>query len=215
MKRTSKELEKLETERFEINSFETKKLVKPGRLRAKEHRERKKKYIQELEHEIHTLRERVKTLEDQLHQKQPEDPIPVKTTHSVQEESKYEKLVLEKTGIDRILTDLKAEEKFYYEELPEIVKSSPDNIRQGMCFRSHDKVGEFGSLRVDLIKECFNTIIENILPISMKINVAVFNSVSLFYLNKRLATKNKSSVVSLDIDNSIPGQLYLSSIEKL
>lgn len=56
-------------------------------------------------------------------------------------------------GIDGLLEKLKEEETFANEGLPKMIKTNPDNVRLTMIEQTYDKMGEFGTIRVKLLKE--------------------------------------------------------------
>lgn len=185
MKRTNKQRELSNQQEGETHKQVT---VKPGRVRAREHRERKKRYIQELEHEVKVLRERVDTLEQQLAEYK---QITCETSPKSMEESKAHQ-----DGIDGLLEQLRSEEKFAHEDLPKLIKTNPDNIKLTMIAQTNEKVGEFGTVRINLLKECFKTIIENIIPVDTKMVVAILSKNSINKCRRSAESNIKNTKVS-------------------
>lgn len=78
-----------------------------------------------------------------------------------------------------------------------MLESDPDKVRYTLLDQVNEAIGDHGSLRVKVIKQGFNDIIENLLSKSSKVLAHLFNNVTLScwvdYL-KRQQTKTQVSI---------------------
>ncbi|CAI2376447.1 unnamed protein product [Moneuplotes crassus] len=121
--------------------------------RSKIHRQRKKKYYEDLERRVEELEEENKKLKA-----------------SIQAISKM-------SPTNDLLTKLQQEEDFMYCVLPKIVTQNPDQFRMSMYETCRDAEGPYGSLRIQVIKDSFRKIIDNLMPLNFKVLLAAFSHV--------------------------------------
>jgi chromosome segregation ATPase len=141
--------------------------VKSNKERAREHRLRKKEYIRSLEEENKQLKIRVNELKHGLKEiKQQTKDCPIafnkfetffQRKNSSFEENKEENIVV-------LLDKLKEEVSFQENKIPQILRTNPENVRYAMFEELNDITGEFGSLRIKILKKAFWMFLENILP---------------------------------------------------
>mmetsp|Transcript_19089 Transcript_19089/g.16917 ORF Transcript_19089/g.16917 Transcript_19089/m.16917 type:complete len:82 (+) Transcript_19089:288-533(+) len=74
---------------------------------------------------------------------------------------------IEKYNSDN-LVKLKRTEYFHYHIMPRMCREDPNNIKLAMVEMNRDEIGAYGNARVKFLKEQFNNIIDNILPLEMR-----------------------------------------------
>jgi len=118
--------------------------VKTSKLRAKEHRERKKEYIINLEKRVTEL-----------------EKLNLELTL---ENNKLKELVetCEKPNQLNEISQLKKIEDFTFEEIPKMMEKDPEKVRFTMIEEEIDKISNFADERVNLIKNSFRTILDSI-----------------------------------------------------
>jgi hypothetical protein len=75
-----------------------------------------------------------------------------------------------------LLDKLKEEVSFQENKIPQMLRTNPENVRYTMLEELNDITGEFGSLRIKILKKAFWMFLENILPNCSKYGVALFNN---------------------------------------
>ena len=165
---------------------------KSSKLRAKEHRERKKVYYDGLEEEVKQLREKVIDLEAQLQllggdsvwnrptQSDTTSFINIKAgtfkCESIEENKSeiFEKKSIPSTigaEIDELLRKLKEEQDFVTNILPKLLRDNPEKVKFTMLDQNRENLSSFSPLRVALIKKAFRIILENIAPLDTKLTI--------------------------------------------
>ena len=120
---------------------------KTNRLRAKEHRQRKKQYIEDLESRVKEL----ETLNLALTLENKNLKEMVKSLNDVKIIPEEDKRSL-----------LKKKETFTFNEMPDIFKNDPDKVRFTMIEESMEQISGFSDERLDIIKDSFRDILDNI-----------------------------------------------------
>ena len=143
----------LGSETLDLSAIEGVK-PKTNKDRSKEHRQRKKLYINTLEEKVQHLEERVRELEAEN-----------ESLKELVESSKPDPEDSTALNKHEVLIN---EEKYAYINLPKLLKVDPEKVRFTMIDQTLDVVGDYGSKRVTLIKDCFRTIIDNIMSIESK-----------------------------------------------
>ena len=138
---------------------------KANKDRAKEHRERKKLYINSLEEQVIQLKAQIVKLEEENKELKGRNNI-------------HSSLSIG-TNIDSLLQRLEYESQYAQEVLPNMIKDNPDQVRFSMIEQTNDTMGSYGSYRIQLIKDWFKLIIENIIDDRMKAVIAWINNLPL------------------------------------
>ena len=73
---------------------------------------------------------------------------------------------------------LKTEEKFAYEGLLNLIKQNPEQVRFTMIDSVLQSVGDFGTERVNFIKDWFRKILENAISPDSKAAIVLFDHIS-------------------------------------
>lgn len=120
---------------------------KTNRLRAKEHRQRKKQYIEDLESRVKEL----ETLNLALTLENKNLKEMVKSLNDV-------KIIPEEDK----RSQLKKRETFTFNEMPDIFKNDPDKVRFTMIEESMEQISGFSDERLDIIKDSFRDILDNV-----------------------------------------------------
>ena len=120
---------------------------KTNRLRAKEHRQRKKQYIEDLESRVKEL----ETLNLALTLENKNLKEMVKSLNDVKIIPEEDKRSL-----------LKKKETFTFNEMPDIFKNDPDKVRFTMIEESMEQISGFSDERLDFIKDSFRDILDNV-----------------------------------------------------
>jgi len=120
---------------------------KTNRLRAKEHRQRKKQYIEDLESRVKEL----ETLNLALTLENKNLKEMVKSLNDVKIIPEEDKRSL-----------LKKKETFTFNEMPDIFKNDPDKVRFTMIEESMEQISGFSDERLDIIKDSFRDILDNV-----------------------------------------------------
>ena len=149
--------------------------------RAKVHRERKKKYIQDLEEENRKLNLKVKELSEEL------NTLKQKYEHegSVRsyKEKKSETTSITYTQVDSSYPQvnkflkLKNEEEFKYKGLPKMLKENPDMVKYSMIQQSRELVGVNGKYRVSFIKDQFKNILDNVVNLEARSAIVMYSKI--------------------------------------
>lgn len=85
---------------------------------------------------------------------------------------KYEE---RKDSLENQVSKLRMEENFAYIDLPNMIEKNPEQIKFTMIDDARERIGNYGSMRVDLIKNAFKTIIDNIVCGETKAIIAILN----------------------------------------
>ncbi|CAI2375027.1 unnamed protein product [Moneuplotes crassus] len=119
--------------------------------RSKIHRERKKKYYEDLERRVHELEEENRKLKATIQASSNASPT------------------------NDPLAQLYREENFMYCSLPKIIRQNPDQFRMSMFETYRNSEGPHGSCRVQVLKNSFNKIINNCMSLNYKVSLAILN----------------------------------------
>jgi Arc/MetJ-type ribon-helix-helix transcriptional regulator len=90
-----------------------------------------------------------------------------------------------------LLDKLKEEVSFEENKIPQMLRNNPENVRYTMLEELNDITGEFGSLRIKILKKAFWMFLENILPNCSKYGVAVFNNMNFWKWSKTVTSMKK------------------------
>ncbi|CAI2373117.1 unnamed protein product [Moneuplotes crassus] len=159
--------------------------------RSRIHRERKKKYYDDLERRVHELEEENRKLKERI------------------------KMIASNTSpkIDP-LSQLHQEENFMYRVLPKVISQNPDQFRMSMYETGRDIEGPNGSLRVKVIKDAFRKIIDNCMSPHMKFPLAAFTHIEpkkVYSTLKDIARNNRVPYKYYRADNENQGQGEMQS----
>mmetsp|Transcript_6002 Transcript_6002/g.5170 ORF Transcript_6002/g.5170 Transcript_6002/m.5170 type:complete len:217 (+) Transcript_6002:3-653(+) len=152
-----------------------------NRLKVQNHRERKKRYIENLERDNIDLRKRVaeltsknRCLEDQLKGKECE-------SEHAREITKENLFTFSEAGseLDFCELNFKRDENYILSTVPKMIKEEPQKVTYSLLSQSKEQVGVFGQERVALLKKKFNDIVDNILPLQNKIALKVSDEMTL------------------------------------
>jgi hypothetical protein len=86
----------------------------------------------------------------------------------------YSKEEEKEEGIDSLLEKLRSEEDFFLTTLPRMIRNDPDKVKFTMFEQSKELVGNYGSIRVKLLKKAFRVIFDNLITKTTKVGVAYF-----------------------------------------
>ncbi|CAI2371153.1 unnamed protein product [Moneuplotes crassus] len=139
----------------DLNSNDLKrKPPKTNKERSRQHRIRKKKFIEEIQQECKDLRVKVKTLEEE--NKQLKEAL----TETKVSKLKYSKCKQERKQFDHSLHEY---EDYLYNNLGNKVLEDPDQVRYSTIEHAVEHVYEFSDDRIDYIKSLFNKILDNMI----------------------------------------------------
>jgi len=79
---------------------------------------------------------------------------------------------------------LKSAEKHKFVTLPKMWREDPSSVKYSMYEQSRDDVGPFGKIRIAFLKEQFNNIIENLIPMEQRIALCTFDNIQMHRLVK-------------------------------
>ena len=100
---------------------------------------------------------------------------------------------------------LESESQYAFEVLPKMIKNNPEKVRFTMLDQIIENMGSYGSYRIQLIKNWFKIIIENIVDDKIKAIAAWLNNMSVakFYNALKLTSteKNKYKRFKISEDN--------------
>ena len=144
---------------------EKKKAVKSNKERARLHRLRKKKYLEDMNEKVRQFEDRVLELE--------QENIRLATIIAQFEQGKTE-------GIksDREMKIIEAE-NYATVLLPKLIKSDPDKVRFSMIHQAFDNLEMANEDRVILIKQSFKTILDYIVSVETKVIYACFKNLDI------------------------------------
>lgn len=77
------------------------------------------------------------------------------------------------TNLEKVF---KREEHFWSNTLPKMIRENPDNVRQTLIQQNKEIVGIYGTARIAFLKQQFRKIVENILPIQLKVFLHQFDN---------------------------------------
>jgi hypothetical protein len=144
--------------------------------RSKIYRERKKKYYVKLEKKIEELQAENTKLKNANAQLQKE----------LASHNEFVKVQNWKKIIDQ-------EEVFLHEGLPKLIENNPESFRFTLLDSARDKYCTFGTFRINLLKESFQTIIDYWVSSPYKAFIAISNHLTLNKLVKIGQQKHKST----------------------
>jgi len=124
------------------------KKAKPNKLRSKEHRQRKKKFIDTLQTKVKSLETQILNLK--IENKRLNDML--KTEASLKSACIDEK----KPGTIQQLED------YVYVTLPKMMRETPEKVRFTMLDQEFNEAADYGDERISCIKSAFRTIIDGI-----------------------------------------------------
>lgn len=137
---------------------------KSNKQRAKEFRDRKRTYYEDMELKNKALEDEIRVLRC---------------------ENQRLKTIIEFGNLGNPNNDVKTleqrvqiQEQFALNELPVIMKSNKDEVWFEMIKNIKLTIGNFGTDRVKLIKEAFRIIIDNVVPLDTKTTITCFDKVS-------------------------------------
>lgn len=137
---------------------------KSNKQRAKEFRDRKRTYYEDMELKNQALEDEIRVLRC---------------------ENQRLKTIIEFGNLGNPNMDVKSleqrvqiQEQFALNELPVIMKSNKDDVWFEMIKNIKLTIGNFGTDRVKLIKEAFRLIIDNVVPLDTKTTIACFDKIS-------------------------------------
>ena len=94
-------------------------------------------------------------------------------------------------NINGLIERLEDEANYAQEVLPNMIRDNPKNVRFTMIDQANDKMGSYGSYRVQLIKSWFKIIIDNIIDDRAKAAIAWINNIPISkFLNVLKSMKN-------------------------
>ncbi|CAI2374837.1 unnamed protein product [Moneuplotes crassus] len=166
--------------------------------RSKIHRERKKRYYQELEKKVADLEEENRQLRAKL-------------VRSLGEKDLGAGLGAGEKGSAQVLQE---EEKNVYELYPKIIENNPSQFRMSMYETSRDLQGAFGTERVKVLKSAFNSIVENCIPSFFKVLLCAFNYIPCdrFFPLLRDRSKKHRSMYKF-YRSEVPDKVYKNSTD--
>lgn len=106
----------------EKRKYHRKKKGKPGKLRAREFRERRKEYIKELEDKVDFLEDEVKRLTEENSLLKGHPPKSISGASTMEER----KLPCTKSDL------LRQEEEYFYSKIPDMIKEGQDKVSFSM-----------------------------------------------------------------------------------
>ncbi|CAI2375847.1 unnamed protein product [Moneuplotes crassus] len=115
--------------------------------RSKQHRIRKKKFIEEMEQECKILRERVRSLEKENHQLK-EQLANLSSTGGLSSANKFEH-------------SLHQYEDYVYNNLGKKILDDPAQVKYSTLEHAVEHIQEWSDDRIDYIKTLFNKILDN------------------------------------------------------
>ena len=80
-------------------------------------------------------------------------------------------------NIESLMQKLESEFQYASEMLPWMIKNDPEQVRFTMLDQTMDNIGSYGSYRIQLIKNWFKIIIENIVDDKIKAIAAWLNNI--------------------------------------
>ena len=81
------------------------------------------------------------------------------------------------TNIESLMQKLESESQYASEMLPWMIKNDPEKVRFTMLDQTMDNIGSYGNYRIQLIKNWFKIIIENIVDDKIKAIAAWLNNI--------------------------------------
>lgn len=165
----------------EIEASE-KQVYTSAKERAKLHRERKKKYYQELESENSSLKEKIKFLEQRIADfeanstllKAPPQPLNL-VNDGLTEKSLSSLTNSQNAKIEK----LQMENDYALRTLPRMYKQDKQKVSYTSMEQTKETRGALGTERVRLLRELFNSFLKNILPVENKATLYLFDNIPL------------------------------------
>ncbi|CAI2370780.1 unnamed protein product [Moneuplotes crassus] len=180
---------------------------KKNREKVKRYRDKMKKYYEDLESENERLSKRVVVLNDQVSRMQADNEKLTQEIQQMKQKERYDHISELKTNqsaferipakADKLETSGNLEKVFQREEhfwsvtLPKMISENPDNVRQTLIQQNREIIGVYGTARIAFLKQQFTKIIENILPIQLKVFLHQFDSFKLEEWMKLKEAKKK------------------------
>lgn len=152
-----------------------KKETKSNKERAKLHRVRKKKYIEEMQEKVKDLETEVLSLK--------EENIRLNAIISEFEQGKTSDSKVEEKP------QMHHHESFAFFDLPKMLKKEPENVRFTMIDQAFDFIDDFNEERVNHIKNAFDIIINDTISNASKAMYACFKDLDIKEWGKKLLGK--------------------------
>ncbi|CAI2369570.1 unnamed protein product [Moneuplotes crassus] len=132
--------------------------------RSKIHRERKKKYYQDLEEKVKILEEENRKLKAKIIFLSQQAPARIEELEVLESKDKNNEADV----------SLNREENFVHQILPDMIKKKPHDFRMSLFENLRDNQGAYGSERIKLLKNSFSKIIECCVPMTFKLLLCAF-----------------------------------------
>mmetsp|Transcript_17109 Transcript_17109/g.15073 ORF Transcript_17109/g.15073 Transcript_17109/m.15073 type:complete len:298 (+) Transcript_17109:9-902(+) len=172
---------------------------KSNKLRSRECRERKKKYITVLEAKIKSLEEENLRLsgENSLLTTQNESSVKTDETPIIHREypPTFEHPLLEY-------------EDFVYDKLSKLIRKDPDEVRYSTLEQANEHITDFSDDRVDYLKTAFKSIIENVVNLETKCYQTCHKNLHVSeWLKRNKCKKRHTKYIEKEVQT--PEEMYL------
>ena len=205
-----------------------------SKLRAKQHRDRKRAYYHDLEVEVKQLREEVINLQAQLGMLS-RNLTPMNLESSAENlkvecnvtkfEAAEETEEINNNGgqgemtqgqiIDDLMAKLNNEENFLLETLPQMLRTEPEKVKFTLMDQTYQNLGPFSNSRVKLIKTLFRLILENVISLDTKVVIMNFKYLSHTEWQRRVEVSRKGKRYNFAKNDHEPHKVFMDIFKEL
>ncbi|CAI2369960.1 unnamed protein product [Moneuplotes crassus] len=181
------------------------KQTKSSKQRAKEHRERKKQYIQILEDKVKNLEKENLSLKQQLKQQKNKE-------EQTKEEDKNatSSKIAGQSCIYKYNSSLQEYEDYYFNTLAKKILLDPTQVRYSEIEQAAEKICDYGDKRREYLKNTFKDFLDNIMNPEMKTIAAACKNLSLSEAKRRSKLKKRTRKYLKKLDAPNPTDFLFS-----
>ncbi|CAI2370395.1 unnamed protein product [Moneuplotes crassus] len=178
---------------------------KPSKQRSKEHRERKKQYIQMLEDKVKNLERENLSLKQQLKQQKNKEE-----QAKEEDKSATSSKIAGQSCIYKYNSSLQEYEDYYFNTLGKKILLDPTQVRYSEIEQVAEEICDYGEKRREYLKNTFKDFLDNIMNPEMKTIAAACKNLSLSEAKRRSKPKKRAKKFLNKLKPSYPTDFLFS-----